>query len=119
MELPQEIEAFYVIPAVRRELARLLVASGLTQRAVALKLDVTEPAISQYLSNKRGITMEYPPIVAAQLKASTNKILLTDDPRAIRAAVEAACAAVRTERVMCTLHRKHATVKDDCTSCYE
>ena len=119
MELPQEIEAFYVIPAVRRELARRLVALGLTQRAAAQKLGVTEPAVSQYLSNKRGIALDYPAVVVARLEVATVAILNSTDERVIRKAVEDVCSVVRSERVMCTLHRKHASVKENCTSCYE
>jgi predicted transcriptional regulator len=119
MDLPQEIEAFYVIPAVRRELARILVADGLTQRLVAHKLGVTDAAVSQYLSNKRGITIEYPPTVAATFRAAADAVKNATNERTVREALEAACAAVRDERVMCTLHKKHATVKDGCSDCYE
>jgi predicted transcriptional regulator len=119
MELPAEIEAFYVIPAVRRELARLLVARGLTQRAIAQKLGVTEPAVSQYLANKRGIPYEYPENVARELEAAADRIKAANDSSAARAEIAQLCDRIRDERVMCGIHRKHTTVKDGCSTCYE
>ncbi len=119
MELPQEIEAFYVIPAVRRELARILVADGLTQRAVAQRLGVTEAAVSQYRSNKRGTVVEYPADVVKELRAAADTLRSATDDGQARAAVERACTVIRSSRVMCDLHRKHSSVKDGCKTCYE
>lgn len=51
---PQEIEVWYVIPAIRREIAANLVAGGWTQRKAAKALGITEAAVSQYSNAKRG-----------------------------------------------------------------
>ena len=49
----------YVLPWIRKEFARIMVNElKLSQVQVAKKLDVTEPAISQYLSSKRGNEIE-------------------------------------------------------------
>ena len=45
---PQEIEVWYILPAIRKELVVVLKESGLTQRKIAGMLKVTEAAISQY-----------------------------------------------------------------------
>ena len=49
----QEIEVWYIIPAIRKELAIALKKKGLTQAKVAGLLGVTEAAISQYIKSKR------------------------------------------------------------------
>ena len=52
--LPQEIEVWYIIPAVRKELARLLTKEhGLSYEKAGLTLGISKAAVSQYLSNKR------------------------------------------------------------------
>ncbi|MBT6690458.1 transcriptional regulator [archaeon] len=52
--LPQEIEVWYIIPAVRKELARLLTKEhGLSYEKAGAALGVSKAAVSQYLSNKR------------------------------------------------------------------
>lgn len=52
--LPQEIEVWYIIPAVRKELARLLTGThGFSYEKAGLAIGVSKAAVSQYLSNKR------------------------------------------------------------------
>ena len=53
MELPQEIELWYVIPAIRKQLVIELKRKGLKQKAIAPILGITEAAISQYNRDKR------------------------------------------------------------------
>ena len=51
--MPQEIEVWYLIPALRREFTRIFIKDyGLTQKQTADILGITEAAISQYLRLK-------------------------------------------------------------------
>lgn len=55
MKTPCEIVVWYVLPTIRREVAKELVDSyGMKQSQVAKMFGVTDAAISQYLKNKRG-----------------------------------------------------------------
>lgn len=55
MKIPCEIVVWYVLPTIRKEIARELVnGHGMTQAQVARKFGVTDAAISQYLKKKRG-----------------------------------------------------------------
>jgi predicted transcriptional regulator len=52
--LPQEIEVWYIIPAVRKELAKQLTSKhDLSYEKAGRILGISKAAISQYLSNKR------------------------------------------------------------------
>ncbi|MEM5814382.1 MAG: hypothetical protein QXD77_01035 [Candidatus Aenigmatarchaeota archaeon] len=53
MLLPQEIEVWYVLPAIRRDMCKELIKQGLTQKRVAVLFGLTEAAVSQYINNKR------------------------------------------------------------------
>ncbi len=54
-KVPCEIITWYVLPVIRRELATLLVKEhGITQKKTAELLGLTDAAISQYVSKKRG-----------------------------------------------------------------
>lgn len=66
--MPQEVEVWYVLPSIRRELAKVMktkvvtrinedgekVDHKVTQKEIARMLGVTEPAITQYLLKKKG-----------------------------------------------------------------
>jgi uncharacterized protein len=119
MEFPQEIEVWYVIPAVRRELAKRLVSSGLSQRQVARKLDVTEAAISQYLSNKRGISYDYPPKLQEAMAKACEQIVSSKDPLTVRREIVRICALMKKEKIICDLHKKHGFNKEGCTVCFD
>ncbi|AJF62840.1 MAG: hypothetical protein QT11_C0001G0699 [archaeon GW2011_AR20] len=53
MIYPQEIEVWYVLPLIRKELSKELLNHNLNQKEIALKLGLTEAAVSQYLNEKR------------------------------------------------------------------
>ena len=64
----------YVLPWIRKEFAKIMVNElEITQVQVAKKLEVTEPAISQYLSSKRGdeINIKDEKILLAVREAAT------------------------------------------------
>ena len=54
MKPPCEIVVWYVIPAIRSELAKDLLALGMKQKEVSNLMDITQPAVSQYITDKRG-----------------------------------------------------------------
>lgn len=67
---PQEIEVWYIIPAIRKSLADELINLGMKQKDVALKLNLTTAAISQYKKSKRGKNIAFPAIIKDKIKIS-------------------------------------------------
>jgi len=52
--LPQEIEVWYIIPAIRRDLSKCFVQDfNMTYDKVGAILGISKAAVSQYLKNKR------------------------------------------------------------------
>src|SRR3989344_4941180 len=52
--LPQEIEVWYIIPAIRRELSKCMIRDyGVTYGKVGAILGISKAAVSQYLNGKR------------------------------------------------------------------
>jgi hypothetical protein len=81
--LPQEIEVWYVIPAVRRELARFLVEKhNMKQKDIAKLLGTTEAAVSQYLHNKRASEINFSPEMKKQFEIAA-KLIVKDNSRAV------------------------------------
>ena len=73
--LPQEIEVWYVIPAIRRELARLLTKEyGLSYDKAGNALGISKAAISQYQKNKRASKVKLHERTLKEIEKSAKKI---------------------------------------------
>jgi uncharacterized protein len=73
--LPQEIEVWYIIPAIRRELSRILTGKyDMTFERAGGLLGVSKAAISQYLKNKRASKFKIPPEVKKEIEKSAEII---------------------------------------------
>ena len=73
--LPQEIEVWYIIPAIRKELAKLLTKKyNLTFEKVGEILGVSKAAISQYLNRKRASLIRFPAKIKKEIENSAEKI---------------------------------------------
>jgi predicted transcriptional regulator len=60
--LPQEVEVWYIIPAVRKELAKLLTNKyGLSYEKAGKILGISKAAVSQYISDKRANKVKLTP----------------------------------------------------------
>ncbi len=74
--LPQEIEVWYVIPAIRRELARLLTQEhGLSYEKAGEFLGITKAAISQYNKNKRASKINLKPIILREIEKAAKRMI--------------------------------------------
>jgi hypothetical protein len=74
--LPQEIEVWYIIPGIRRELARCLIKDHkITYEKVGKILGISKAAISQYLKNKRAAKIKLHIKVNEEICKSCSKIV--------------------------------------------
>jgi predicted transcriptional regulator len=74
-----EEAVWHTLPIIRKEFARSLINDHkLTQRKAAEKLGITESAVSQYLSKKRGNLKILDASIRKEIKKSTKRILLGD-----------------------------------------
>ncbi|MEM3396743.1 MAG: transcriptional regulator [Thermoplasmata archaeon] len=78
-KVPCEDAVWEILPAIRRELAISLIKEhSLTQRDTAKILGLTEAAVSQYISSKRGGRMVLPPEVMPEVKKAAETIILNE-----------------------------------------
>lgn len=128
--MPQEVEVWYIIPSIRRELTRIMIDNDIAQKNIAEMLGVTEPAVTQYKLEKskrsRGDQVEIPPNVRAEIETSAERIheawlekeedehvyeLMT---REINRIID----IMRDEGIICEVHREHClNVAEDCSAC--
>ena len=82
--LPQEIEVWYIIPAIRRELSEVLVRKHkFTMEKSAGILGVSKAAVSQYLSRKRAGKFKLPKEIRKEVEKSAD-LMAKDKKIAVR-----------------------------------
>jgi len=73
--LPQEIEVWYLIPAVRRELSKFLTKTyGFSYEKAGKALGISKAAISQYQKNKRASKIRLHNRVYLQVEKAARRI---------------------------------------------
>ncbi|MFX1560088.1 MAG: transcriptional regulator [Promethearchaeota archaeon] len=145
--MPQEVEVWYVLPAIRRELAKIMKTKvvpreneegetadhKITQKEIARMLGVTEPAITQYLLKKkgrrsRGDQVDIPDIILKEIDKSADimieefekarKIGQEDIFEEMTREINRIIRVMRDEGIMCDIHREFcAHTKDPCDAC--
>ena len=118
-QMPQEIEVWYIIPALRRELAKSMINDlKLTQKHVAKIMGLTEAAVSQYLHSKRGKEVVFSDAVLKEIKKSAKEIAKNE--KLLMQEMMRLTNLTGVKHVMCDMHKKHdAKLPSDCEICFE
>lgn len=118
MEILPEVEVWYALPAIRRNLAVSLKKQGLSQRSIADRLGLAESAVSQYLSGKRGGS-ELPENLDAEFSAAAERIAAGDRDVMVKEVLRLS-ELLKSTRVICDVHRQHdADLPAKCTRCFD
>jgi len=143
--MPQEVEVWYVLPAIRRELAKIMKAKSIlrigedgkkkdhkiTQKEIAKMLGVTEPAITQYLLKKKGRRSRGDQVVIPEkfrqeldksadvmIKQYETKGVNEDMFEVMTSEINRLIKIMRDDGAMCDIHRQFsAHVKGNCSAC--
>ena len=114
----------YVLPTMRALIAkRLMEKYKLTQQNAALKLGLTQSAVSQYIRNLRGskiksiekdesIMREIDNFVDKVAAGDVNSIATFNDFCNI-------CKSIRNRKLLCEIHVKAFPILRDCKACLE
>ncbi len=117
LEHPQEIEVWYIIPAIKRELAKsMLVDYGLNQKQIAGMLGITESAVSQYLNSKRAMDVEFTNEFRDMIKQSAKGAI--ESKASMVREIQRICSEIRKSKFICEIHKKHGIVyQETCQAC--
>ncbi len=111
---PQEIEVWYVIPAIRREMVLEFRKRKVSQKAAAGLLGLTEAAVSQYMKGKRGTDVSFSPVMKAEIRKSVDAI---QEGASVMEEIHKMTVLCKKNGVLCRLHRKMGNVPKECTIC--
>ena len=104
--LPQEIEVWYIIPAIRKEFAKQLVRKHkLSYEKAGNILGISKAAISQYLSNKRANKLKLPDNIKKEISNSTK--IITKEPTKTVFEIERIIKRIRKKKCSCEICKKY------------
>ena len=103
--LPQEIEVWYIIPAIRKELARLLTREyELSFEKTGEILGVSKAAVSQYLSNKRANKVKLS--VGVKKEVAKSAKILSENPRLALGEMQRLLKVMKDSKCSCDVCKK-------------
>ena len=108
--MPQEMEVWYILPAIRRECAKRMAQRGLNQREIAKRLFITEAAVSQYINGKRG-EIEFPELIQKEIDQSVTQLLTNGT---LIQEFEQLCRKIRASGFLCIIHKKYGVTPQEC-----
>ncbi len=113
---PQEVEVFYILPAIRKEFAKDFKAEGKKQSEIAKILGVTEAAISQYVNEKKA---------GIKLDTDTKKLIkkasetITDQSQFVFHSQSILDHMLKNKQT-CNIHTLvNKEISHDCNTCFE
>ena|SRR3989344_2165352 len=110
---PQEIEIFYIIPTLRKELAVSMKESGLKQKDIASLLHIEGATVSHYLNNKRGSKVEFSKEIKKEVRNSAKRI---HDTVSMIREMQKLLSLIRSSCELCRIHKElESNVPRDCT----
>ena len=118
-QMPQEVEVWFIIPAIRSEIAKSMIEDHkFTQKRVSEYMDITEAAVSQYVSSKRAKEVIFSNGILEEIKKSV-KVIIKDKEKLIYEMMRL-CKLTEVKQVMCDLHKKQdLRLPDNCDVCFE
>jgi hypothetical protein len=112
---PQEIEVWYVLPAIRKEIAKEIKNLGVSQVKISKLLGVTTAAVSQYLSGKRAKSFEFPDYIQKKIKNASVRI--EKDQTSLSDEMQKIIHEIRVSGLLCKYHKKHSITAKGCAIC--
>ncbi|HLD39523.1 MAG TPA: helix-turn-helix domain-containing protein [Candidatus Nanoarchaeia archaeon] len=113
---PQEIEVWYILPAIRKELVSALKEKGKSQKDIAKLLNITEAAVSQYVSEKRAKEIIFPQEVKDFIHKTVSEI---KDATSAFHQIQRINEFIKKSKALCQLHAQIEGNLKGCDVCYK
>jgi|SRR3989344_2783426 len=114
---PQEVEVFYLLPAIRRDMAIALKQAGQDQKHIAKILGVSEPSVSHYFNLKRGADVVFSEEVKKEIKKSVETI---KTPQDTIKATQKLLRLIHSHKQVCQVCKDlNKSISKTCEACYE
>lgn len=120
MKPPCEFVVWYVLPAIRSELAKSLLSLGMKQKDVSELMDITQPAVSQYITDKRGCGIKFDDDVNSLIKDFAQELYSGKAKKSdIISRTCSICKEIKTSEILEQLNIDKSELGDDCKACLD
>jgi len=114
--LLQELEVWYVLPALRRALASELEKQGLLRVEIAKMLGVSKAAISQYFHKERGVEFHFPKSLNSKVSLSAGRL---KNGSSLAFEMQSLLNELRNNGEVCNFHHmKEKDIEEGCNVCF-
>jgi len=104
--LPQEIEVWYIIPALRKEFSRILIEKyDFTYEKVGEILGISKSAVCQYISKKRASKFKLSDKIKHEIEKSADKIYKNN--KIVLSEIQKVLVLMRKKKYCCEACKKY------------
>jgi predicted transcriptional regulator len=116
--MPQEIEVWYLIPALRRELTKIFIKEyNLSQKQIAKIFGTSEATISHYAKSKRGAEVKFPREQETKIMKAAKEII--EKKKDAFEVVYKLCVEFRKSKTLCKIHQNQdKSFSNKCNICF-
>jgi hypothetical protein len=115
--LLQELEVWYVIPALRRALALEFRERGMRAVEIAQRLGVTKAAVSQYFHRERAVSFIFDKKINNEIKLAVDRIV---NGKNSNSEIQRLLMLLRETRAICRFHRRQdKDIGKHCDICFQ
>ncbi len=112
---PQEIEVWYVLPAIRKKIALKLMEKNISQKKVAEMMSVTPSAVCQYKSQKRAKEEIFDAEMEKELETSV--INIVEEKTSLASEIIRLNNLMKKKGVVCKIYHKICALSGDKKNC--
>src|SRR3989338_6554624 len=113
--MPQELEVWYLLPAIRRELAKSLLKLELKQSEISRILGTSRAAITQYLKLKRASELEFNNVTLKEITNSAK--IISKKPELLVEQIQRICKIAKQTKILCNIHKCNHLREECCEVC--
>ncbi len=115
---PQEVAVFYLLPAIRRDMAIALKEAGKDQKQIAKILGVSEPSVSHYFNLKRAADVVFGDDIKKEIKRIIKNI---KTPQDVVKETQKLLKLIHTGKEICKVCHgvNKETLPKGCAVCYD
>ncbi len=114
--LPQEVTLYYLIPSIRREMTLFLKDKGKNNKEIAMLLNITPSAVSQYLKNKRS-KFYFDETFKKKIHKKTEMLLKSNVKTSPIKILNELVEEAKNKKVLCKIHKIIDDVPKKCNLC--